>query len=238
MPRLVNRTNPTSGIDPETKALMQQALQAHDIRVDIPVEASLEQVQETLALAVTGYRRLSEASEKLKPIIGRILLTVEERRLFAPRYKNFTAFVRDFVMGELGFSRSSAFDSLKIARAFPSFTTEEYQRYGASRLLAAARVTNEQAPEYRTVLDESTRITVDAFLKHVKAMKPQRALTSRTVILAVRVPPELWQRWKELLEATQLAPPDLFGALLEGYKPKPAAKGRRPPAQPQQAIAS
>lgn len=203
------------GSDNGPQALMKAAVGFTDIKLEIPEDATLSQVEVTLQLAITGYKRLSEASERLKPIIGRILLTVHERNLFKPAYKNFTAFLMEKVVGEMGLGRSNAFDSLKIARAFPSMTNEEYQRYGASRLLLAAKITDESKADYKDVLKESSTITVEELKDRIKAT---RTVTATSYVVSVRVPPAVKADWTALIESVEMTPGDLFGKLIEAYK--------------------
>lgn len=192
-----------------------------EISVTIPESATLKQIEETLAIAINGYKKLSEASERLKPIIGRILLTVSDRKLFRPEFENFTTFVEKRVVAQMGFGRSNAFDALRIAKAFPTMDAAQYQRYGASRLLAASQITSEADPNYLIVLNDSTRQTVEQFKEHVATEKGKRnpSTSSGSVVIAVRCAPLIRDQWQNLLEQTQLAPSDLLAILLEHYKP-------------------
>lgn len=233
------------GLDNGPQGLMRAAVGFTEIKLEIPEDATLKQVEATLQLAITGYKRLSEASERLKPIIGRILLTVQERNLFKPDYKNFTAFLMDKVVGEMGLGRSNAFDSLKIARAFPSMTNEEYQRYGASRLLLAAKITDESKADFREVLTDATKVTVEEFKNRIKSA---RSVTATSYVISVRVAPQVKADWTALIESVEgTTPGELFGKLMDAYKAtlsagytsrKPAKHATAPATQPAHAMAS
>lgn len=206
---------------PET--ILKAALGFKDITVDIPMNATLLQVEDTLSLAITGYNKLRDASERLKPVIGRILLTVQDRKLFRPVYKNFTDYVMRKVVADMGFGRSNAFDSLKIARAFPHLTLEQYQNYGATRLLLAARVTNETDPDHMAFLDKSTQQTVDLMEQEVKGIAADQRSSTRepSTTITMRVKPETREEWDAMVEASGLQPNDLLVACMAAMRALP-----------------
>lgn len=209
------------GSDNGPHELMRAALGFSDISLDIPEDATLAQVDKTLNLAITGYKRLNDASERLKPIIGRILLTIKDRGLFKPDYKNFTAFLMERVVmakdkGGLGLGRTHMFDSLRIAKAFPTMTTEEYAKYGSSRLLIAAKLTDESQEGYKATLKELSGLTVEEGMAKVREINAETPATSYTV--SIRVSPEVKAEWAALIEAVDLTPGELFGQMVESMK--------------------
>lgn len=214
------------GGDNGPMGLMKASLGFQEISLDIPQDAKLVDIEQTLSLAISGYKRLSEASERLKPIIGRILLTVQERKLFRPEFKNFTAYVTSKVCGDMGLGRSNAFDALRIARAFPSMTAEDYQKYGATRLLLATQLTSEAEPNCKEILTSATRQTVDEFAAVVKANK--QANSARvTSTVSVRVSPEVKTAWQEMLEGSELTPGELLAEMITVYSNSLQARGGR-----------
>lgn len=224
--RSIERASAATGVlvDSGPSGLLRAALGFTDVTVNIPINATLVEVEATLQLAVNGYKRLSEASERLKPIIGRILLTVQERNLFKPTYRNFTQFLMDRVVVGMGLGRSNAFDALKIARAFPSMSQEEYMRHGASRLLLAARVTDESQEGYQDFLKESTSLTVEELKNKIKETQGTQSASSYTI--SIRISPELKAQWLELQESTQLGASELFEQMLTAYKGKKGGQSR------------
>jgi len=209
---------------------MNAALGFKGITVDIPMDATLEQVEDSLRLAVNGYKRLAEASERLKPIIGRILLTVQERKLYKTHYNNFTAFLMDRVVAGMGLGRSNAFDALRIAKAFPSLSNEEYMRIGASRLLIAAKVTDETEANYKDVLKEATTLTVEEWNARAKEIKGTGPKASYTI--SVRVSPEIKAEWTELIGSVDITPPELFEQMLHLLKENLSKYTARKPVTP------
>lgn len=204
-------------------AVMKAALGFQDITVDIPEGATLPQVEQTLGIAVEGYKRLYGGIERIKPIIGRIILAIEDRKLYRPTYKNMTEFLRVVVEGQMQFSHTAATDALRIARKFSTLSVEQYQTYGATRLLYAAQVTSDQDEGYKELLDESTRMTVEQFKEKVDIQRAEGRKAPSTVVLTMRVSPETKGEFESLLEASQQTPGDFMTALLFTFK-----TGRKP----------
>lgn len=223
----VRTTNPSlsNELAPlDANVLMREALGDTEVTVDIPETATIKDVEATLRLAINAYQQLASASERIKPIIGRILLTVQDRKLYRPAFKTFTGFLTQRIVADMGFGRSNAFEALRIARAFPTMTQEDYLNYGATRLLLAAKVTDESDPQHREILDNATQMTTDNFRTQVYTMKKTEAGQGAngvgeeiTTILAIRVLPSIKLRWAETLRATNLSANDLFVQFLNEW---------------------
>lgn len=225
--RIGSRTSPAPGQD-ATKELMRAALGFKEISLDIPDTATLEQMKETLGVAVEGYKRLQGGMERIKPLIGRILLAIQQSKKFRPTYTNFTEFLDKVVVEEMGFGRSTAFDALRIARAFPGLTSEQYQNYGATRLLYAARVTSQDEPDHMALLDHSTQVSTDAFKEEIDTQLSAGRATPTTVTTSMRLEPETKNLWDQLLASTELSPNDLLIACMHAFKnAKPGHASRR-----------
>lgn len=207
--------------------LMHLVLGAVDVRVDFPEGTALSEMESTLGFAVKGYQRLQGAAEKLKPIIGRILLTVKNRKAWKGHYKNFTAFYTSKVIGELGLSKSVALEALKIASAFPSLTPAQYAHYGATRLLLAARVTDSSKTDYKAILDESVKQSIDEFRNttaRLYAESPARTNRARPFIISVRVDETTFAHWKSITEGREDVAA-FFGEVLASWESHtPSAK--------------
>lgn len=205
--------------------LLKIALGA-ELTLNIPDDAKMSDIEATLSIAITGYKRLSEASERLKPIIGRLLFTVQARRLYRPEYRNLTDYIEKKITGEMGLSRTNAFEALRIAKAFPSMSLDDYQKYGASRLLLASSITDESDPGAKALLDESTQQTVDEFSDHVKDIKSSSTSPSQSFVVSIRLPLEWKARWDDLLNTMDMPAVEVFLELVKSYiehHPAPAS---------------
>ena len=186
----------------ETRDLVNMLAGAEKISVNIPPTATLTDVEHTLEVAILSFKSLTEAAERIKPIIGRILLEVRERRLWKAQYKNFTDFVRVKVGTEMGLGVTNAFEALKIAKAFPSLSESEYRQIGASRLLLASRVTDETKDTYQQTLQlVKTAPSVEALKSLIKDMgQDAQKDRPKPYIIGVRVSQETHAQWIQLLE--------------------------------------
>lgn len=209
--------NPSRPHTSDSTELVRLAIGSDTIDVNIPDSADLASVEGTLHMAVSGYLQLAEASERLKPIIGRILLVLSNRRLYRPDYKNLTDYIERKVVAEYGMSRTSAFEALRIAKAFPSMSASDYQKYGATRLLLTARVSDENDPAYKKLLDESTRVSVDDFANRVKDLTTDTGATAKSFVVSARLPIAWQTHWNALLETAQMSPSEMLQEMIRSY---------------------
>lgn len=205
--------------------LMNEALGNVEISLNIPETATLSQVEETLAIAVDGHQRLIAAAERLKPFIGRILLHIKSRNMFKPGCNTWTEY-KQSVSARYGISNTSLDESLQIARAFPTMDPKEYIRVGASRLLQAARITDETKANYTDILNASTQVSVADFKDKVTQTLQARRLGSAEpgtdagpawVQVSIRVTPELRDRWQAIMNASSMPAEKLFAAMMDEY---------------------
>jgi hypothetical protein len=194
------------------------------INLDIPADATLTQVEETLQIVVTGYGQLVAAAERLKPIIGRILVVVDTRRLWVTTHTGFTEYLNS-LSARFGLARQTAFEALRIARKFPDLTQAEYAKYGASRLLLAAGITDSTDPEHRNILDQLSKMTVQEGRDKLKAARnklKQGALLNgeappEVVTVTIKTIASVRDRWQQALAATDLGASELFSQMVETW---------------------
>lgn len=210
----------------DSLALMEAAMggaKVPEMSLHIPEDATLPQVEETLTVCIGGYKSLTEAAEKLKPFIGRLLLVIKTRTLFKPGFKDFTDYVDQVIVRKMGMSSTNAFEALRIARAFPNMDATAFARYGASRLLLATQATKEADPNHKAILEESLRMTVAEFKQNILAAKAQATGDAGAAVdtsvpmhvsVSIKCTPDLRDRWQALLNATGLSAEDLFSRLL------------------------
>lgn len=222
-----NQSGQTQTIPADAKQLMALVLGSTEINVDIPKDATLSQVETTLGMVISGYKRLSEAAERIKPIVGRILLTISTRRLYRPEYRNLTDYIERKVEGSpdsggFGLSRTNAFEALRIARAYPTMSVTEYEKYGASILLVSTPVTDQTDPRYKEILDDLSKLTVAQAKVKVREMRAltggdQPSQQGKSFVLSFRMPLEWKEPWESLLKETKLSPSELFQELIRSY---------------------
>jgi len=211
------RTHPFAAGDP----ILAAAIQGRDIKLDIPANATLTEIESTLGPTIEVYNRIDTAKEKIKPLIGAMLLKVQEHNLFKPEYKNITDYVERYVVGKLGLGRTTAFEALRTAKAWPSLTTEKYMRYGSVRLLLATKMgITQQSADWEKTLDSFTRLSTEELRKKAKGEAKPIEGTAEVVgehTIAIKADDSLYTAWRNLLLASELSASDLFRDMVEYY---------------------
>lgn len=200
---------------PDLPSLMHLVLGPR-IEVNIPETATLEQVEESMQLALKGYRLLSDALERIKPVIGRHLLHVATHRLYKPKYGGITEYITERMERDLGFSRNNSFEALRIAKGTPTMTMESYQRYGATRLLSAISHADEKDPEFQPLLEKSLTMTAMEFREYVKTLKTSKD-EAKTFAVTARLPVEWQSTWDKLLSELGLTAGEVLQELITSY---------------------
>lgn len=191
--------------------------------MNVPEGATLAEVDHALGVAIGGYGRLTEAAERLKPIVGRFILVVRERALWEGKYKNFTDWLNKRVVGELSFSRSNALAALKIARAFPTLTEAQYAHYGASKLLKATEITDETKPDWKPTLEKFAKMTFPEVVAEVRELRGNTGDSGAEPSITIRVS-EDDKLWYQAQVKTGIEPPALFAALRKAYTESKAGR--------------
>lgn len=213
--------------DADASTLIHLVAGAREISVNFPQDALMKDVDDALKIVVDEYKLFHGATEQLEPIIGRILLTIKERKLWKEHYRNFTDYMHRRVVGELKFGRSHAWDALKIASAFPSIKQEQFAKYGATNLLRASAVTDESDPRCKKILARAARETTDQFRETVAefAQKITKRSRQRPHVIAVRVDKTTFQHWKAIIKSQDQAV--VFQAMISAYETHGKRKGPR-----------
>lgn len=212
-PALVRQPNQSE----QQTDILRLVLGAEEVSVNVPEGATLAEVEKPLTTLINGYKRIADAEERIKPVIGRMLVVARDRNLFRPEYKNITDYIVRRIEGDLGMSRNSAFEAIRIATAFPSLSVADYQRYGATRLLAATKITDEKDPQYQAILDDSVRQSAAQFREKVKQIRDSKAEPPTTFVVTLHLPNDWAESWKTLLESTNLGASELVMELIRSY---------------------
>lgn len=189
---------------------------------------TLPQIETRLRDAIHGFGTLVGAADRLKPYIGHLMLEVRERSLWQGNYKNFTDWYQRKVIGDMQFRRSYVLDALKIAVAFPSFTAAKVSQYGITKLLEAAKVTDESKPESKDILAESLTMSIPEFrdrIREIRGMGAREALPAITV----RVEQDIRDWWDARLSELGILPADLFLAMRDAWIAQRARPTPTPP---------
>lgn len=223
------------------------------VALSIRKDATSDEVHATLRQALEMHKGIDNVREQLELIIGRTLLEVRERKLFG-KHPNFEAFLRAEVIGrDYGVSRPTAYNYMRVAKAFPEVNSEQYREFGAMPLLEAAKVLPKvdaaRRPEVMELLKK--RLPLEGLKSALADIQGGIAAKQPIAALMFRVNPTLAQEyrtWADLADVKESAsqqdgasdPPtmeDMFRLLftLAQSAFKPRRKKTVPIVQPQQA---
>lgn len=123
------------------------------ISFSIRKDATEGEILNTLSGACEAYTQISRVTDQLKLVIGKTLAVIKERKMFG-EYKTFERFLQEQVVDKFGIGRSTAWEAIKVAQAFPELTAEQYTQKGASRMIAIARDAAKLPPEQQGAVME------------------------------------------------------------------------------------
>lgn len=224
------------------------------ITLDIPENATLDQMIQSLGITIGGYRQLGMVMDQIKPIIGRQLIYVKDTELWQTgvdkatglKFRNFTEFLEAVIVRDFGYGRSTAFESMKLATKHNTLTADEYTRYGASKLQRVAQIMTRQkltsaSPEYRPLLESARVKTVAQLDEEIRTTNGTIRLNEdgvAEVSVTIRMTKPVKDRWAALCETAKLTSSEMFMELLSSYEEahvKPVAPAARTPRAPRRA---
>ncbi len=144
-------------------ALMKELLRpGAKIEAVIPENATPEQLWDTLKACSHGLLLLETRVNRLKPIIGKILLIFEHKpSLYKDLgYETYSDFMRQGVYDKLGLHHTSAYEGKLAARDWPQLTPDRYVQIGPKKLNIISKFTKGSSPNAETWLEVASKMKV------------------------------------------------------------------------------
>lgn len=120
------------------------------VRISLPDNSTDQQVLDALHESCEVYADNAVFGDRLKLIIGRVLLEVSKRKIYKNKefgkWRNWREFVHDQVTVIHNISFTTAYESMKVAQALPNVSLETVDRVGSVNLVEVAKILN-AAPE-------------------------------------------------------------------------------------------
>lgn len=180
-------------------AKLLNALMDQDARVDVVIPDSIQpdDLWRSMELCCNVLIRMKDATKKLKPMVGRMLLVLQRYpEIYKSRgYKRFDDFMTDGMDKLMGISRAEAYHCMRIAKNLPSLTPSDWDKIGIAKLELLAR--DDVAQYAPKILEQAKdkRVTVGALKQIIydqKFAEPGR-LDYTTIVLNVpKTCKELW----------------------------------------------
>lgn len=177
-------------------------------------DATAEELLTTLHDGCEAYNRLTQVGEQLKLVIGKTLAAIQERKTFTAYngpdghpYKTFERFLQGEIIDKYGIGRSTAFEALKVARALPQVSAEQYRETGSQRLLAIAAA-KEKLPEDRqheaeAMLAGAAKLTLEEVREQAAALVGGEA-EPEVKNINFKLMPERATQWEQFLMRADL----------------------------------
>lgn len=120
------------------------------VSVSIPDSAPAAELFANLELCCRAYLHLEKIQRKIGPIIGRILLVLSDNpdRYQSHGYATFEDFLKRFIEQKMGYSRSSAYQSMRLVRKFPGLALDTWRELGVERIQILSKFTQESDPSF------------------------------------------------------------------------------------------
>lgn len=103
-----------------------------------------------LELCCKAYLHLEKIQRKIGPVVGQILLVLRDNpdKYQSHGYQTFEDFLSRFIEKKMGYSRSSAYQSMRLVSKFPGLTIDKWRELGTERIQILSKFTQESDPSF------------------------------------------------------------------------------------------
>jgi hypothetical protein len=138
----------------ECKDLVQRLCdQDSTASMEIPSDISVEDYWKRFSSLCRATGVMHRASMKLRPLMGRMLAIASDNPKYYREkgFKNWENFL-GAIEQQFGVERSTAYDAMRIFRAFPSLPPSKWESVGTTKLLTMATAMTENNSDYDHLL--------------------------------------------------------------------------------------
>lgn len=120
------------------------------VTITIPDSAPSEELFSNLEICCRASVSISRINLKINPIIGRILLVLQENpdKYRSKGYATFEDLLEKFIEVKMGYSRATAYQSMRLVKKFPTLPLDKWQSLGINKLSVLARYTQDSDPSF------------------------------------------------------------------------------------------
>lgn len=132
------------------------------IEIILPKEIDTDILWQNLQLCARAVGYLERTSSRIKPVIGRLLLLVQERPEIYQRqgYRTFDEFLVEGIEAKLGASRAFLYGAKRLSEKWGSLPAKEIDAVGTSKLALLSRFTDQTQPNHPKFLKEAKKRTL------------------------------------------------------------------------------
>lgn len=188
----------------QAQALLKELVRP-GVKIDaiIPADATAEKLWDTLTICAQGYHLLQSRMDRLKPIIGKILLIFKDKPdLYTELgYRNFEEFRNKGVGEKLGLHRTTLWETQVIANDWPQLVAEpdRYTKIGRAKLNILSKYANGRDANAEALLKMASSMSTTEFRQYSEQrglITPGQCLPA-TIVINCDV--DTFRHWKHLV---------------------------------------
>lgn len=184
------------------QALLKTLLDdASTLEVVIPDTATNKEIWEMLSVCCRAISHLTKTTNRIKPMIGRLLLLVQNTPSVWKEqgFNSYTDFIENGVCKRMGLSRAHLFEAASIARKWASLPVERYAKIGSVKMNIISRFTNDSSPNSEKILKLAEKMTVEQLRGWAEKSKLIEAGEDQPEIITVAANKTIAAEWKEFI---------------------------------------
>jgi len=175
------------------------------LEVIVPREMTIEDLYNQTAACCIAQRELQNGLDKLRPIIGRLLLLMKNNpeSYQAKGFRTFEDFLRLEVGGNWGVGRSTAYECIRQVEKWPDLDIDTYLKIGPSKFAVINKFSDQSHSDHKRVLEKAKTCTLTRLREWAETTG--RVNKGETVPAMVVIPTTLETKrcWEELIHNRQ-----------------------------------
>jgi len=196
------RALPMNGLETNDRKILEALIRGRESAISDDGDKLLKQ----FSVAVRTAYLLKRGLSVLKPLIGKMLLQIRDKRLYERYgYRSFNQFMSQGMPEVFGIPRSEAFGAKRIAERWPSLSLEEFAEIGPERMRLVSRVTQESDPNSRKIIEAVKKMKVEEVEQFIEEKFAVPRSSNHTATIIIRCTEEQKQQWQELVNDPDIA---------------------------------
>jgi hypothetical protein len=182
------------------QSILQNLLDgSNSLEVTIPDSASNVEIWEMLSVCCRAIGHLTKTSNRIKPMIGRLLLLIQQTpSVFKEQgFKSYNDFLENGVCHRLGLSRAHLFEAMSLSRKWPNLSVERFAKIGSVKMNIVSRFTNETHPSANRILDMAEKMSIEQLRGWAEKSKLIEAGEDSPEVITIASNKTVLGEWKE-----------------------------------------
>jgi hypothetical protein len=186
----------------DEQALLRELLEEDSqIEVVVPASSSGEWLYGGLETCCKALNYLDRQSNRLKPIIGRMLLLIQkDPEIYRSRgYRNFEDFLLRGVCEAMQLSRSNLYEVKRLASKWPNLSLEKYEQLGPTKLNVLSKFTDQSCVNHEKYIDKALSMTATKFRSWAEEQKLIAEGEATPVVITIATTQDIASLWQSFV---------------------------------------